>query len=389
MMTTRTARTGGFELTAADLAAVGHRLAGRVHRTPVIQSRILSRLAGCELYLKGEHLQRGGAFKIRGALNFLLTAPRSDIEHGVVTASSGNHGQAVALAARDLGIRATVVVPEDIAQVKRAAIDDYGAHLEVAGLSSTERLARADEIAASGSVLIPPYDHPAIIAGQATVGAELAEDLPDLDAVAVPVGGGGLIAGIALAMRALRPGVRVIGVETEAADDANRSFRAGSRIGISLPDTIADGIRNLMVGKLNWEVIQSAVDDMVTVSEAEVVDTLRLLLTRAKVVAEPTGAVAPGGGARRPGPGGARRRDRERRQPGSERAQAPHRRASRSGPLMAALPLSRRLMRNLAGSWAAMAIRLPVTLLLTPFLVAQLVRSATAPSRSSSRSSPT
>ena len=292
-MTTGTARTGGFELTAADLAAVEHRLAGRIHRTPVIQSRILSRLAGCELYLKGEHLQRAGAFKIRGALNFVLTARREDLTRGVVTASSGNHGQAVALAARDLGLRATVVVPEDIAEVKRAAIDDYGAHIEVAGRSSAERLARADAIAASGLVMIPPYDHPAIIAGQATVGAELAASHPDLDAVAVPVGGGGLIAGIALAFRALRPGVRVIGVETEAADDANRSFRAGSRSGISLPDTIADGIRNLMVGELNWEVIRSAVDDMVTVSEAEVMDALHLLLTRAKVVAEPTGAVAP------------------------------------------------------------------------------------------------
>jgi threonine dehydratase len=292
-MTTTRAETDGFELTAADLAAVKQRLAGRVHATPVLQSRILSRLAGCELFLKGEHLQRAGAFKIRGAFNFLLTTGREDLARGVVTASSGNHGQAVALAARDLGIRATVVVPEDIAEVKRAAIDEYGAHIEFAGRSSADRLARAEAIAGAGAVMIPPYDHPAIVAGQATVGAELAEALPELDAVAVPVGGGGLIAGIALAMRALRPKVRVIGVETEAADDANRSFRAGSRLGISLPDTIADGIRNLMVGALNWDVIQSAVDDMVTVSEAEVVETLRLLLTRAKVVAEPTGAVAP------------------------------------------------------------------------------------------------
>jgi threonine dehydratase len=279
-------------LGAAELAVVRARIAGRVHRTPVLESRLLSQLAGCALRLKGEHLQRAGAFKIRGALNFLLTLPAAEAKRGVVTASSGNHGQAVALAARDLGLQATVVVPEDIAQVKRAVIADYGARVEVAGLSSADRLARATEIAAAGAVFVPPYDHPRIIEGQATVGAELAEEAPDLEAVAVPIGGGGLISGIALAFRALRPGVRIIGVETEAANDAQRSFRSGARVAISLPDTIADGIRNLQVGELNWEVIRTAVDDVVTVSEAEVVEAMALLLTRAKIVAEPTGAVA-------------------------------------------------------------------------------------------------
>jgi threonine dehydratase len=283
----------GLALTAAELAAVAARLRGRVHRTPILQSRLLSELAGLELFLKGEHLQRGGAFKIRGALNFLLTLPAAEAERGVVTASSGNHGQAVALAARDLGLSATVVVPEDIAEVKRAAIAAYGARIEVAGRSSADRMARAREIAAHGPVFVPPYDHPRIIEGQSTVGAELAEELPELDAVAVPVGGGGLVSGVALAFKALRPRVRIVGVETEAANDAQRSFRAGARVKIQLPDTIADGIRNLEVGELNWEVIRTAVDDMVTVSETEVVTAMIWLLTRAKIVAEPTGAVAP------------------------------------------------------------------------------------------------
>jgi threonine dehydratase len=211
----------------------------------------------------------------------------------VVTASSGNHGQALALAARELGIAATVVAPEDISTVKAAAIRDYGARIEIAGRSSAARLARAAEIAAAGVVFVPPYDHPRIIEGQATIGAELLEDAPALDAVAVPVGGGGLISGIALAIKLLRPSVRVIGVETATADDAKQSFRRGERVAIELPDTIADGIRNLQVGALNWEVIKRYVDDMVTVSEEEVITTMRLLLTRAKVVAEPTGAVAP------------------------------------------------------------------------------------------------
>jgi threonine dehydratase len=285
--------TPGFALGQSELAAIQSRLRGRVHRTPILQSRLLSELAGCELLLKGEHLQRGGSFKIRGALNFLLTLPGAEGLRRVVTASSGNHGQAVALAARDLGIAAIVVVPEDIAAVKREAIAAYGARVEVAGLSSADRLARAQEIAAQGPIFVPPYDHPRIIEGQATVGAELAEEAPELDCVAVPVGGGGLISGVALALRALRPRVRIIGVETEAANDAQRSFRAGARTRISLPDTIADGIRNLEVGELNWEVIRTAVDDMITVSETEVVEAMALLLTRAKIVAEPTGAVAP------------------------------------------------------------------------------------------------
>ncbi len=282
-----------IELSRARLDEVRRRLSARVHRTPVIGSRLLSQAAGTELLLKGEHLQRGGAFKIRGALNFLLTLAEAERSRGVVTASSGNHGQAVALAARELGVAATVVVPEDISGVKAGAIHDYGARIEVAGRSSSARLERARELAASGLVFVPPYDHERIIEGQATAGAEIVEDAPGIDAVVVPVGGGGLISGIALAVKLLSPAVRVIGVETEAADDAHRSFHCGQRVRIELPDTIADGMRNLEVGDLNWEVIRTRVDDMVTVSEDEVIAAMRLLLTRAKVVAEPTGAVAP------------------------------------------------------------------------------------------------
>ncbi len=285
--------TGAVDLTRDELAAVRRRLDGRIHHTPVISSRLLSAAAGTELILKGEHVQRGGAFKIRGAFSFLLSCTAEARAGGAVTASSGNHGQAVALAAQELGIAATVVVPEDISAVKAAAIRDYGARIDVAGRSSSERLARARELEAAGAVFVPPYDHRRIIEGQATVGAELIDDAPGIDAVAVPVGGGGLISGIALAVKLLSPRVRVVGVETEAADDANRSFRRGERVRIELPDTIADGIRNLEVGELNWEVIRRRVDNMVTVTEEEVLAAMRLLLTRAKVVAEPTGAVAP------------------------------------------------------------------------------------------------
>jgi threo-3-hydroxy-L-aspartate ammonia-lyase len=281
-------------LGAPELAAAEARLRGRVHHTPLVQSRLLSAIAGCDLWLKCEHLQRAGSFKIRGALNFLLALEEAEARRGVVTASSGNHGQAVALAARDLGIAATVVVPEDVAAVKRAAIEGYGALMEVAGRSSATRLARAEALASApgGPIFVPPYNHPRIIAGQSTVGAELMREAPQLDAVAVPVGGGGLVSGIALAVKALHPEVRVIGVETEAANDAQQSFRSGVKVRIELPDTIADGIRNLELGDLTWDVVRSHVDDMVTVSEAEVVEAMELLLTRAKVVAEPTGAVA-------------------------------------------------------------------------------------------------
>jgi threonine dehydratase len=283
------------KLTHEELTGVRALLDERVHVTPVQESRLLSRMAGLSLQLKCECLQRSGSFKIRGALHFLSRLSADQRARGVVTGSSGNHGQAMALAARDLGATATVVAPEDILPVKSAAIEGYGARLEHRGYSSDERIARARELAGEpdGPIMVPPYDHPHIIQGQATLGAELVEQIDGLEAVAVPVGGGGLISGCALAIKLLAPGVRVVGVETEAADDAGRSFRAGRRLSIELPDTVADGIRNLQVGELNWEVIRQHVDDMVTVSDAEVLETMGLLLTRAKIVTEPTGAVAP------------------------------------------------------------------------------------------------
>ncbi|MGD8396069.1 MAG: threonine/serine dehydratase [Candidatus Eiseniibacteriota bacterium] len=289
--------TESIDAILPDRAALGRVrsvLGEGVHRTPVVSSRLLSAAAGCELFLKCEQLQRSGSFKIRGALHFLTRLGAEARARGVVTGSSGNHGQAVALAAREVGTRATIVAPEDIAAVKAAAIRGYGATLERCGRSSAERLGRAAELAAppGGPVMVPPYDHPWIVQGQATLGLELVEQASDLDAVAVPVGGGGLISGCALAVKLLAPRVRVVGVETEAADDAGRSFRAGERLAIELPDTIAEGIRNLQVGELNWEVIRRRVDDMVTVTDDAVLEAMALLLTRAKVVAEPTGAVA-------------------------------------------------------------------------------------------------
>ena len=283
-----------MKLERTDIERIQARLRDRVHLTPVFSSRQLSARAGCDVFLKAEQLQRAGSFKIRGALSFLLALDGTARARGAVTGSSGNHGQAVALAARDLELPATIVAPEDIAPVKAAAIRQYGARLERCGRSSAERLGRARELAAAagGPVLVPPYDHPRIIEGQATVAAELLAQVDRLDALVVPVGGGGLIAGCALAARALAPGVRVVGVETETADDANRSFRAGRLVSVELSDTIADGIRNLQLGDLNWEIVRRHVHDMVTVSDAEVLDAVWWLLSRAKVVAEPTGAVA-------------------------------------------------------------------------------------------------
>ncbi len=277
-----------MQLSADALGRVRDLLNGGIHRTPVVTSERLSARAGASVFLKAECLQRTGSFKIRGALHFLSQSTAQ----AVVTGSSGNHGQAVASAARQLGRRATVVVPEDASPVKVAAIRGYGADVEVCGLTSAERLERARQLADSGALFVPPYDDEAIVAGQATLTAELLEEVPAVDCIVVPVGGGGLIAGAALAVEALGHAARIVGVETEAANDATQSFATGKKVRIALPDTIADGIRNVELGDLNWQIIQQRVDAMVTVSDAQVVEAMEWVLTRTKLVVEPTGAVA-------------------------------------------------------------------------------------------------
>jgi threonine dehydratase len=272
-----------------DVRAAGERIAGLAHRTPVLRSRTLDGLVGAPVALKAENLQRAGAFKFRGACN-AVAALRPD---GVCSASSGNHAQALALAAREHGTRATILMPRDAPASKRAATEGYGAEVIEFDRYTDDREALVRALAADrGLTLVHPYDDPLVMAGQGTVGLELAADVDDLDLVLVPCGGGGLLSGVATAIKALCPQARVVGVEPEAGDDTARSLRAGERVRIEVRPTIADGQQIPTPGERTWEVIRALVDDVVTVSDAEIVAAMRLLFERLKVVAEPSGASA-------------------------------------------------------------------------------------------------
>jgi threonine dehydratase len=276
-------------ITIEDVHAAAARMAGVAHRTPLLRSRTLDARVGAPMALKAENLQRAGAFKFRGAYN-AVAALRPD---GVCSVSSGNHAQALALAAREHGARATILMPRDAPASKRAATEGYGAEVVEFDRYTDDRDALAVALAADrGLTLVHPYDDPLVMAGQGTVGLELAGDLDDLDAVIVPVGGGGLIAGVATAVKALAPGARVVGVEPEAGDDVARSLRAGERVSVAVPQTIADGQQVTTPGERPWAVIRALVDEVVTVTDAEIVDAMRLLFERLKVVAEPSGASA-------------------------------------------------------------------------------------------------
>jgi threonine dehydratase len=254
-----------------------------------LRSRTLDARVGAPVALKAENLQRAGAFKFRGAYN-AVAALRPD---GVCSVSSGNHAQALALAAREHGARATILMPRDAPASKRAATEGYGAEVVEFDRYTDDRDALAVALAADrGLTLVHPYDDPLVMAGQGTVGLELAGDLDDLDAVIVPVGGGGLIAGVATAVKALAPGARVVGVEPKAGDDVARSLRTGERVSVAVPQTIADGQQVTTPGERPWAVIRALVDEVVTVTDAEIVDAMRLLFERLKVVAEPSGASA-------------------------------------------------------------------------------------------------
>jgi threonine dehydratase len=278
----------------ADVRAAAERIRTHVHRTPLLRSRSLDAAAGCRLLLKAENLQKGGAFKLRGALNTMLQLSAQERGRGVVTHSSGNHAQGLAIAAGILHTRAVAVMPQSTNPLKVAAVLGYGAQVVQEGVTGENREQVVERlIAEHGYTLVHPFDDDRIIAGQGTVGLELAEDCPDPECVVVPIGGGGLVSGIATAIKALRPQARVVGVETEGADDAARSLRSGTRQRLpAAPSTIADGIRTLSVGERNWEIIRRLVDDIVVVTDAEVMDALRFLLTRVKTVVEPTGAVS-------------------------------------------------------------------------------------------------
>lgn len=246
-----------------------------------------------DLYIKPESLQRTGSFKIRGAY-FKVSLLNPDMaRRGVVAYSSGNHGQAVACAAQLHGYPATIVMPEAAVGEKRQAVLSYGARVIDSPGGSDERRAIAEDLAQrDGLALVPPYDDAQIVTGQATVGLEIARDLPKVRMVLVPVGGGGLISGVAIALRALLPEVRIVGVEPEGANDAQQSLRAGRPIAVANPDTSADGLRAQRVGELNWRIISEFVDDIVTVSEREIEAAVRHLAIAARIVVEPSGAVA-------------------------------------------------------------------------------------------------
>jgi threo-3-hydroxy-L-aspartate ammonia-lyase len=275
-----------------DVRAAAARLDGVAHRTPVITSRTLDEIVRSSVHLKAECLQRGGAFKFRGAYNKISSLSPDALGRGVIAYSSGNHAQAVAIAAGLLGTDATIVMPEDTPRAKLDATRGYGAEVVFYDRWNESREEIGARIAAErGLELVKPYDDPLVMAGQGTAALELLDDVDGLDVLVVPVGGGGLIAGCATAATALRPGIRVIGVEPEAADDTRRSLAAGERIHIELPRTIADGLQSAEPGELTFAVNRRLVDEVVTVGDDEIVDAMAFLFDRVKLVTEPSGAV--------------------------------------------------------------------------------------------------
>ena len=279
-----------------DVAAAARRLAGHAHRTPVMTSRQVDERTGCRVFFKCENFQRVGAFKFRGAFNAISQLTAEQKERGVIAYSSGNHAQAVALAAKLLGTTAVIVMPQDAPQVKLEATRGYGGEVVTYDKHTSAREELAARIAQErGLTIIPPYDHPHVIAGQGTAAKELIEDVGPLDYLFVCVGGGGLISGCALAAHALSPGCRVVGVEPEAGDDATRSFKTGTLQTVHNPDTIADGARTPSLGELTFPLVLRYVHDMVTVNDGALLAAMLYIWERMKIVIEPTGALSAAG----------------------------------------------------------------------------------------------
>ena len=274
-----------------DIEQARKRLEGVAHRTPVLTSRQFDEDAGATVFFKAENLQRAGAFKFRGAYNKIKAETERRPVPAVVAFSSGNHAQAVALVSRLLGIRATVVMPTDAPQAKIDATRGYGAEVVLYDRSTQSRDDLAEEICRErGAVLVPPFDDDLIMAGQATGAVELLEDVPDLDAIVVPVSGGGLLGGWATAARRLRPGIAIYGAEPETAADTKQSLVAGRRVEVKENPTIADGLRVTSPGRLTFPILQESVRDVLLVSDAEMIETLSFMLERMKVLVEPSGA---------------------------------------------------------------------------------------------------
>jgi threonine dehydratase len=276
----------------SDVEQAAARLAGAAHRTPVLTSTTADARTGAQLFFKCENYQRMGAFKFRGAYNAIARFTEAQRAAGVLTFSSGNHAQAIALSARLAGIRATIIMPQDAPALKVQATREYGGEVIFYDRYTENREEIGRRLAEErGMTLIPPYDHPDVICGQGTAAMELFQDIGQLDVLLVPLGGGGLLAGSALAASGLSPQCKVIGVEPEAGDDGRQSLRRGEIVHIGVPQTIADGAMVTHIGAHNFEVIRHRVDDIVTVSDAQLVDTMKFFAERMKMMVEPTGCL--------------------------------------------------------------------------------------------------
>ena len=279
-------------VTLRDLEDAARAIAPVAVRTPLLPADAITQQAGAPVWIKPEVLQRGGAFKFRGAYNFLSRMDPEVRRRGVIAPSSGNHAQAVALAAKLFGVPATVVMPTTVTPAKRAGAERLGAHVELAGTTTADRMTRAEELVRErGMTLVPPYDHPVIIAGQGTVGLEIAADLPTVDTVLVPVGGGGFSAGVSAAIKLTLPGARVIGVEPAGAPKLTRAREAGRPVRLERTSSIADGLMAVEIGHLTFAHHERFLDDVVTVDDAALSGAMRLLLDRMKLVVEPSGAI--------------------------------------------------------------------------------------------------
>lgn len=274
-----------------DVRAAQRRIEGTAHRTPVLTSRTLDERTGATIFLKVETFQRGGAFKFRGAYNKISSLTPEERQRGVIAFSSGNHAQAVALASKILRVPATIVMPDDAPTAKRQATEGYGATVVTYDRYTQDREQLAVQLAEESNLtLVPPYDDPLIIAGQGTVALELLEDVNEIDVLVVPVGGGGLVAGCGVACSAGSKSVRLFGVEPELGDDTRRSLQAGERIQVPVPQTIADGQQVTQPGRLTFELNRHLLEDVVLVSDEEILDAMEFAFDRLKIVTEPSGA---------------------------------------------------------------------------------------------------
>ena len=280
-------------LTLDLIKQAAERIAGRVHRTPVLTSHSFNEVAGCEVFFKCENLQRAGAFKARGATNKILSLTNDEKKRGVLAVSSGNHAQAVALAAREAGARAVVCIPDDAPKMKVAGMRSYGADIRVFNRQRDDRDAFGQEIAERENLIrVPAYDDYLIMAGQGTCGLEFLEEVPDLDCLLTPCSGGGLFAGVSTAAKGMKPSIKCFAVEPETANDTQQSFARGERVKIPPPPTIADGLRVQTPGALTFPITRANADDVLTVNDQQILATMRFMLFRMKLLVEPSGAAA-------------------------------------------------------------------------------------------------